>query len=461
MYLNFHAHSVYSKKDALSEPIDIARINKEFGNDVFCITDHGDLSCWIAAYLAAEKEGMQFIPGCEFYVLPKEPEMWLYNDKNNADVEVSDIAVKYYHLVAIAKNQQGVKSLIAIYNSHEDHYGKPCVTQEALFKNHEGVVIASACASGELYHYANNDRLDKVREVIREYKEVFDEDYYVELQYHGLTFTDEKKCYGDIIRIAKEEGVKFIPTTDSHYNRKEDAEAHSVYKDIFRTNYRYDFGKGEFDPGFDGDGYYIKDEEEIREAMSNLPLSQEDIDQAIANTVELRKRCEPTHFPKALPLTDKEDELRELVEAGFAKKRKGTDLEETSRERVEYEMDVVRDLGFTEYFINMHAILQRAKDLGMLPGPARGCFLPGNMVLTEHGVMPIEQVPQGFKVKTLNGYETVTGLLAYDIDEECIEIELSNGETIRCTPDHEIYCGGEWVEAGKLCVGDELFEPSK
>lgn len=452
MYINFHAHSVYSKKDALSEPIDIARINKEFGNDAFCITDHGDLSCWIAAYSAAEKEGMQFIPGCEFYVLPKEPEMWLYNDKNNDEVEVSDIAVKYYHLVAIAKNQEGVKSLIAIYNSHEEHYGKPCVTQEALFKHHEGLVIASACASGELYHYANNDRLDKVREVIRAYKEVFGDDYYVELQYHGLTFTDEKKCYGDIIRIAKEEGVKLIPTTDSHFNKREDVIAHNIYKNIFRTNYQYDFSKGEFDQAFDGDGYYIKNEDEIRETMANLPLTEEDIEQMIANTVDLRNQCEPTHFPKAIPLTDKEDELREMVEAGFAKKRKGTDLEESSRERVEYEMDVVRDLGFTEYFVNMHAILQRAKDLGMLPGPARGCFLPGNMVTTEHGVAPIESVHKGDRVLTLNGYRDVLGTLEYDVDEECVELELSNGETIRCTTDHEILYDGEWVEAGSIKI---------
>ena len=82
MFINFHCHSVYSQQDAMSEPIDIAKINKEMGNDAFCITDHGTLGSLIQAYLASDKTGLQFIPGCEFYVLP-EPEYWAYNNKNN------------------------------------------------------------------------------------------------------------------------------------------------------------------------------------------------------------------------------------------------------------------------------------------------------------------------------------------------------------------------------------------
>lgn len=371
MFYNFHTHSVYSKKDALPEPIDIAKKYKSMGCDAFCITDHGDMGAWIKAYQAAEKEDMQFIPGVEFYIKPKD-KYWKFNEKNSA-IDVDSNAVRYHHIICIAKNQTGVKNLIKIYNAAETHYGKQIISKDVLFKNHEGIICTNACVSGEVLYLLRNKHTKEAEDVLVEFKQVFGDDFYIELQYHNLDFMDEVGCYNTLVGFAKTHNIKMIPTTDSHYLNKEDAQAHSIYKDIFYEGYKYDYSNHTFRPGFSGDGYFVKDEEEMREAIRHITsLSQDDIDTCIANTQELRNKCEITHFPKAIPLSDKTQELRELVERGFKKKREGTELEQQSRERLEYELSVIEDMGFTEYFINVYTILNRAKMLGILTGTARG-----------------------------------------------------------------------------------------
>lgn len=371
-YINFHCHSVYSKKDAISEPIDIAKINKEYGNDAFCITDHGDLGGWIQGYQAGEKTGLQFIPGCEFYMLPDKPEFWTKNNKLD-DIETEEHTVRYFHFLAFAKNQTGVESLVALYNTHEDHYNKPCITKENLFKYSEGLIVTNACVSGEILFYLRNGYDDLAENSILELKEHFGDDFYIELQYHNLTFMDEVTVYNKLVALAKKHNIKMIATTDSHFNRKGDVIAHNIYKDIYKERYQYDYEKGDFDSAFDGEGYYIKNEEEIRETISNITsLTKEDIDNIINNTADIRAKCEPTHFMKALPLSDKTSELWNLVNKGFDKKRKNTDLEQVSKQRIEFEMKTICDMGFTEYFINMYHILKRADMLGIVTGPARG-----------------------------------------------------------------------------------------
>lgn len=470
MYINFHAHSEYSKKDAISRVMDIAEANKRFGNDAFAITDHGDLGCWIQAYKAAEKTGLQFIPGCEFYVIPEDPEMYIWNAKNNDEVDVSEFATRYFHLVVIAKNQKGVKNLIAIYNSHIERYGKPCVTKEAIYNNSDGLIVSTACVSGEILYYIRKGLDDLAEKRLIEFKEHFGDDFYVELQYHHLESIDEIDIYSKLVSLAKKHNIKMIPTTDSHFTYKEDALDHQIYKNLF-DNFRdkdrygvvcnYDIDKDEFKQAFEGNGYYIKNEAEIIESISNIPnLTEEDIRECVANTVEIRNKCEETHFPKAKPFLNMNKQLRKVVESGFDKKRVGTDLEEASKERYEYELSVIENMGFSEYFINVNDIIKRCVALNILHGPARGCFIPGSEVITSNGVKAIEDIKKDDLVLTLSGeFKSVIGLLEYDVDEECIELELSNGKTIKCTKDHKIFCDGKWIEAEKLSVGDKLFSP--
>ena len=270
---------------------------------------------------------------------------------------------------------------------------------------------------------------------------------------------DEVSVYNKLVELAKKHNVKMIATTDSHFNYKEDALAHNIYKDIYKENYKYSFDDG-FARAFDGEGYYIKNEQEIRESIKNITaLTPEDIDKIISNTQEIRNKCEKTEFPKALPLSNKEKELWNMVNSGWERKRKNTDLEQVSKDRIQEEMSTICEMGFTEYFINMYNILKRAKMLGILTGPARGCFLPDNMVTTSEGYKCIQDITTGDTVLTSSGnYRDVIGLHEYDIDEECIELQLSNGKTIRCTEDHKILVDGKWVKAKDIIVGDKLTD---
>lgn len=244
MYMSIHTHSEHSEKDALPTAREIAEINKEMGNDKFCITDHGNISAWVQAYVAEEETGLQFIPGCEFYIIP-EPEYWAWNTLHNDDVETVDYAAKYHHLLAIAKNQAGVKSLIRLYNSSEMHYDKPCITRESLFNNSDGLIILSACVAGEVPFYIINNQVDKARDIMKMYKEKFGDDYYCEIQFHNLNFVDEKELYNTLVKLARELDIPMVATTDSHFSRKEDVIAHDIYKDIYYRGNKsqYDYSK--------------------------------------------------------------------------------------------------------------------------------------------------------------------------------------------------------------------------
>lgn len=461
MYINFHAHSTSSEKDALPEPRHIAKINKEMGNDKFCITDHGNISSFVQAYVAADNLGMQFIPGIEYYLIPEAP-YWTWSAKHNDEVDTVDYATKYHHIVAIAKNQEGVKSLIKIYNNSKKHYGKLCVTRDDLFNNSEGLIVTTACVAGEVPYFIINGQIDKAREIMKLYKDKFGDDYYCELQYHNLGFVDEKKLYNTLVGLAKELDIKMLPTTDSHFSRKEDVIAHDIYKYIFYNGKQapYDFRNHKFPSAFSGEGYYIKNEEEIRETMRNIPaLTDEDIDTAIKNSVELAERCEKTHFPKAKELVDKTKELRSLVEAGFKKKREGTKYAEESRKRIEFEFKTITEMGFTEYFINVYTIIKRAEMLGILVGPGRGCFLPDNRVSTIIGKIKIKDIEPGTSVIGGDGeYHSVLNVHKYNVEnEECVKIILSNGSTITCTADHKILREDDkYVDAQLLKEGDVL-----
>ena len=372
-YLNFHAHSMFSVLDALPEPEEIARASKRLGNDAFVITDHGTLGSWIKAYKAAEKLDMQFIPGCEFYIRPSEDDIWTGSEEH------LDCATKYHHLIAIAKSQEGVRSLIALFNSAEEIRFKgsrrdvPVITEESLFANGDGLIVANACVSGPAAYYLRYGMEDRCRDWLRRYKDRFGDDLYVEIQWHDLTFCDELYVYNTLVEMAREMNIRLLPTTDSHFVNKEDAEDHNIFKNIYRPGYVFDFKKGEFESAFNGHGYYIMNEQEIRDAISHITtLTPEEIDQAVANTVELRARCEQTHFPKAKDLVDRSEELRELVEIGWKIKRAGTDLADASKERIETELGVIENMHFTEYFINVRNIIHRAQSMGILVGPARG-----------------------------------------------------------------------------------------
>lgn len=461
-YINFHTHSCYSTKDGISTPLELAKKNIEMGNDAFVITDHGVLGSFIDAYQVAKELEIQFIPGCEIYLIP-DAEYWDWNVKHNDDIETAEVTARYHHLTLIAKNQVGLHSLIKIHNRHVEHYGKPCISKDVLFNNSDGLIVLSGCVTGEPSFYIQNRMPDKAKAAMQAMKDHFGDDYYCELQYHGLKDTkiSEEEIYNQLVRIARDLNIEMVPTTDSHFTYREERKYHDIYKAIYKERYEYDFTKKAFTEAFDGDWYYVLNEEEIVDCISNIPeLTPEEVKHAVENSMVIRSKCEVTEFPKAKPLENKSKELRRLAEIGFNERRKGTPMEEESRERLEYELETIEGMGFTEYFINVWQIVDRAAKLNILVGPGRGCFLPGNKVVTSEGYKNIEDIKIGDEVVTRSGeFKPVVDSYEYDVEEECIELELSNGGKITCTPDHKFLLNGEWVEAQELSIGDKLTRP--
>lgn len=382
-YYSLHCHSEYSYKDGLSKPDDIAKRSLELGNDAFCLTEHGNLASLIQGFKAQSKHKIQFIPGMEIYLIP-ESKYWDFNKKKRIEdgEEIEDIAVRYHHLTLIAKNQNGLQNLIKIYNRKEMHYGNECISRDTLFEYGDDLIVLSGCIAGETIYFIRNNMNDKAKEILQLYKDRFNDDFYIEIQYHGLDLGNnsisELEVYNTLVTLSRELDIKMVPTTDSHYTYKNEVGHHNLYKCMHydgkdKDKFKYNFETQSFKSVFNGDGYHIMSAEEIKEQISSITsLSKENINDIVKNTIEIRNKCEVCYFPEAMPLQDKSKELRELVEKGFQELRAGTEYEKESKERYEFELSVIEKLGFTEYFINVRDIVNRAKQLNILPGPARG-----------------------------------------------------------------------------------------
>lgn len=331
------------------------------GLNHFTITDHGSVGSWIAGFQAAEELEMQFIPGIELY-LENQDET---NKKQH-----------YHHITVIAKNQTGLKNLIKIYNNSYIKWSKKITPKNILLENHEGIILLSGCISGEPAYWLMKQQDDKARNMLQEYKNVFKNDFYIELQYHGLTLDSpisEKEVYFKLQQFAKELNIQCVATTDSHYLNKEDSLEHSLYKyihykDFTGKDYKYDYKKNTIEPAFNGSGYYMQTEQEAWDYIKNITQDYS----AITNSELIVNKCEKTHFPEAKPLKDMYNELHSLLAEKWIQKRKGTKYEKESAERLQTELKVIKDMNFTEYFINMYNIVKISEDNNIQVGPGRG-----------------------------------------------------------------------------------------
>ena len=376
MFYNFHMHSQYSYKDALPTPKMIAQKYKELGLNAFCITDHGNLNSFIDAYAVAKELDMQFIPGCEFYLQPFD-ENWALNKTNNKTISVDESRlVKYHHITAIAKNQNGLKSLVELYNDANEHYGKRLVTLQDILSK-QGLIVLSGCVAGQAIYYILTGKTDKAQEVLEQCRGALGDDFYIELQFHNLREfgqnwgTNEVDVYNTLIELAKKLQIKMAVTNDSHYVNESDRHHHNLYKAI-HLNKSFDYNENKLPQAYDGENYHILTEDEIRKSLTNYQLAPNEIDEIIVNTVEIRNKCENTEFMCGKPLSNKTEELTALIKQGWERLRKDTPYAEESEKRWQYELSVVKEKNFTEYFINVYNIVNKAKEIGLVTGPGRG-----------------------------------------------------------------------------------------
>ena len=359
-FIPLHLHTEYSLLDGTIRIGDLVKYAVDNELPAIAVTDHGVMYSAIEFYEAAKAAGINPLIGCEFYV-------------HDGDIHVHDNAHNpLYHLILICKDAVGYKNLIKLVSTAwcEGFYYKPRINFELLKEHHEGLLCASACLGGEVLQHLLKQEYDKAKETAQRYKDLFGDDYYIELQDHNLE--EQKRTNPDLIKIAKELGIKMIITNDSHYLRREDADAQDSLL-CLQTNADKD------DPNrfhFPNNEFYIKSKEEMRQAFSWM--DDETFEECVKNTEDAASKChieiELGNAP--LPHYDvpegytNETYLQHIVYEGL-KKRYG-EITPELKERVDYELSVINKMGFPAYFLITWDFIHYAKTHDIPVGPGRG-----------------------------------------------------------------------------------------
>ena len=358
-YIHLHTHTQYSLLDGSGRLPELISHAKEMGMDSLAITDHGVMYGCLEFYKEAKKQGIRPILGCEIYVTPGSR----FDREKNSDE-------RYFHLVLLAENNEGYQNLIKIVTAGfiDGFYYRPRVDYEILKKYHKGIIALSACLAGEIARKLEKDDIDAAKEKAVFYEELFGKgNFFLELQDHGYEM--QKKVNAGILRIAGETGIPMVVTNDVHYNSASDAAAHDVLLCIQTGKKVKDTDRMKYEGG----QFYLKSEEEMRALFKYAP-------EAIENTGRIAERCHVEiefgnyklpHFrcPAAYEGNAK-GYLRKLCEEGL--KKRYPDTYEANLQRLDYELDTINTMGFTDYFLIVSDFIRYAKRAGIPVGPGRG-----------------------------------------------------------------------------------------
>ncbi len=375
-FTHLHTHTEYSLLGGEASIGKLVSQVKELGMDSCAITDHGSMYGVADFWRECKKQGIKPVIGCEVYVAPRTR-----FDK------VHDIDNKNYHLILLAENQIGYKNLMYLVSKAniEGFYYRPRVDFDLLRERHEGIIALSACLAGEIPRTLLNVDYESAKEVAQKYIDVFGkENYFIEIQDHGLA--DQKKIIPNLIKLANELGVGLVATNDIHYLKKEDAR----YQDVLMC---IQMEKKINDPdrmGFESEEFYIKSPEEMAELFSYAP-------EAIENTAKIADRCnvELDFGAQHLPKFDVPDGmeafeyLHKLCSDGLAERYDTITPELT--ERLEYELGVIKSMGFVDYFLIVRDFVHYAKTHGVPVGPGRGSAA-GSIVAYTLGITNIDPI---------------------------------------------------------------------
>ena len=374
-FVHLHVHTEYSLLDGIARIKKLVKTCQEYGMPAVAITDHGNMYGSVALYDACKGTGVKPIFGCEFYVVD--------------DLTVKSGKSRNAHLVLLAKNREGYLNLCKLNTIafRDGFYYKPRIDYKALEQHKEGVICLSACLAGDVASLILERRYDEAEKLILWFKEQFGEDFYLELQNHGLP--EQIEVNQKIREYSKKFGIKTVITNDVHYIYKED----SLTQDVLMC---VQMGKTIDDPNrlkFSTDEFYVKTYDELAK------MFPEDLD-ALKTTIEIADKCnysfEEDHidqnkymFPPFVPPDGKscEDYLKELVDAGI--KRRYGGFTDKIRERVDREMNVIIKQGFAQYFLTVCDYITAAKKMGVPVGPGRGSGA-GSVVAYAIGITNID-----------------------------------------------------------------------
>ena len=406
-FTHLHLHTEYSLLDGANKIKELAKRVKELGMEAVAMTDHGNMFGAIDFYNAMRKEGIKPIIGMEAYI-------------HNSD-DLGDKSIRQrYHLCLYAKNEIGYKNLMYLSSQAYIHgfYYYPRINKKLLREHSEGLVCTAACLQGEVNWHLNTSEknlkfgakgYEGAKEVALEYKEIFGDDFYLEIMRHGIG--DQLRIDEDIIKLSLETGIKIVATNDTHYTYKEDAEAHEAFMCI-AMNKLYD------DPDrlrHSVHEFYVKSPEEIAKLYADIP-------EAIEATQEIVDKCNleiklgnptPPNFKFTrerakkvglnLPEPDKEYSLKNDIVLFEYEAKKGLEerlkyVDESKhqeyRDRLQTEIDIINSMKFPGYMLIVWDFVREAKEMGIPVGPGRGSAA-GSLVAYSLKITDIDPMPYG------------------------------------------------------------------
>lgn len=409
-FTHLHLHTEYSLLDGATRIDKLIDRVKELGMDSVAITDHGVMYGIVNFYKTCMKKGIKPILGCEVYVSKGK-----YTEK----IPSKDKA--HFHLVLLAENDVGYSNLMKIVSEGfvNGFYYKPRVDISVLKKHNEGIIVLSSCLAGEVQQELLRNNYEKAKEIALMYNDIFgQENFYLELQDHGIK--EQKIVNQLLLKLSKETNIPLVATNDVHYIKKEDAKVHDVLLCI-QTGRTVD---EENRMKFPSSEFYLKSPEEMLEVF---PYAKE----ALENTHKIAERCnvkldfETIHLPQ-FDVPDGYTNIeyfRHLCNEGLKERYKNITQELT--ERLEYEMKVIEDMGFVDYFLITWDFIKYAKDNGIMVGPGRGSAA-GSLVSYTLGIIDIDPIKYNLIFERFLNPERVT-MPDIDIDfcyqrrEEVIE----------------------------------------
>ena len=377
-WISLHQHTGYSLLDSSAKIHDLIARAKELDMKSIAITDHGVMYGCVEFYKEAKAQGIKPIIGCEVYVASKS--MYIkQNDRENGN----------YHLVLLVKNETGYNNLMKIVSkaSIDGFYYKPRVDHDYLKDHSEGIIALSACLGGEIQSYILKNKLDKAKETALFYKDIFKDGFYLELQYHGME--EQLKVDEELIKMSKELQIPLAATNDVHYIKKEDYRAHDVLLCI-QTGKTVDEKNRMRYPS---DEFYLKSPEEMYEIFSYVP-------EALENTVKIAEECSfdyefhKSKLPK-FPLpegVDPYEYLKKLCYDGL--KERYEDVTYKLKERLDYELGIIEQMGYVDYFLIVWDFIRFARESGIMTGPGRGSAA-GSIVAYTLGITKIDPIKYG------------------------------------------------------------------
>ncbi len=400
-FTHLHVHSHYSLLDGLPKIGPLLDYVKELGMDSIALTDHGVLYGAIDFYKEAKKRGIKPIIGSEVYLA-----------YNRMEEKRANIDQKRYHLLLLVKDKEGYKNLVQIITkAHlQGFYYKPRIDEEVLKEHSKGLIVLSGCIQGKIPRLIISNKDEEAKETALRWQKIFGKgNFFLEIQHHP-NIPEQKKVNDFLIKFSKESGIPLVATNDSHYLKKEDAEAQDILMLINTGSNINDTDRA----SIIGDDFSLKSPKEMIESFKDVP-------DAIENTEKIKDSCnfqfelgEPLlpHFDLPEGKT-KEEYLEELCRIGLKKRYK--EITKEIEERLNYELSIIKKLQYPSYFLIVQDLVNWAKEKRIVVGPGRGSAA-GSLVSYVLGITNVDPIKHGLIFERFLNPGRTSGLPDIDLD---------------------------------------------